>query len=174
MAGLLLTSVTHGSPAEVAELRTGDRIVRFDGRDVESGDHFRLIVLAAESDTQAVIQRPGEPEPIEVEIHLSGKPVRIGISWDEDRADSAMVILTKVVPGSAAQQAGLALKDRVYAVAGHKFADGDEFGQLITQGDGPVELLVERQGILRSVTVSPLEDPVSLDAVDTSPDPGVH
>jgi S1-C subfamily serine protease len=66
-------------------------------------------------------------------------------------------MLTRVVPGSAAAQAGLAARDRVYQVDGRDFADGQEFGQLVTGAAGPVCLLVERQGVLQTHTLRPLE-----------------
>jgi S1-C subfamily serine protease len=69
-----------------------------------------------------------------------------------------MVMLTHVVPGSAAEQAGLAAKDRVYQVDGREFADGNEFGQFVTHSVGPLSLVVERQGVLHEYTIRPLED----------------
>ncbi len=157
-SGLLVTRVTPGSAADQVRLKTGDRIIRFDGQSVESSDQFRLLVLAAGSVAQAIVQRPDAAEPVEMLLHLPGKPIRIGVSWDQDRADPATVILTRVVPGSAAEQAGLAPKDRVYAVEGQPFADATEFGQMLTRSSGPLQLLVERQGLLRNVTLHPLED----------------
>ncbi len=68
-----------------------------------------------------------------------------------------MVMLTRVVPGSAAEQAGLAVRDRVYQVDGREFADGQEFGRLVTSSTGPVSLVVERQGVLHTFTLRPLE-----------------
>ena len=131
--GLTVTRVTPGSAADRAGLRTGDRLVRFNGREVTDGDQFRLIVLAAPRTAEVVIQRPGEGEPQLVQLTLPGHPVRLGFSWDQDRAASSMVMLTRIVPGSAAEQAGLAARDRVYQVDGREFADGQEFGRLVTQ-----------------------------------------
>ena len=116
-----------------------------------------LLVLAAPSNVEVVIQRRGEGEPLLVPLKLPGSPVRLGFSWDQDRAASSMVMLTRVVPGSAAEQAGLAALDRVYQVNGREFASGTEFGQLVTQAAGPVQLLVERQGVLQTVTIEPFD-----------------
>ena len=155
--GLTITRVTPGSAAERAGLRIGDRLLRFAGRAITNGDEFRLLVLAAPSNVEVVIQRRGEGEPLLVPLKLPGSPVRLGFSWDQDRAASSMVMLTRVVPGSAAEQAGLAALDRVYQVNGREFASGTEFGQLVTQAAGPVQLLVERQGVLQTVTIEPFD-----------------
>jgi hypothetical protein len=155
--GLIITRVAPGSAADRAGLRIGDRVVRFDGHEVTDGDEFRLIVLAAPRAAQVVIQRPGEGEPRLAQVTLPGDPVRLGFSWDQDRAASSMVMLTRVVPGSAAAQAGLAVRDRVYQVDGREFADGQEFGRLVTGSTGPLSLLVERQGVLHTFTLQPLE-----------------
>ncbi len=155
--GLTITRVLQESAAEQAGLRVGDRILRFDNHPVTDGDHFQLIVLAAPRTTHAVIQRPGDEQPRSLPVTLRGDPVRLGFSWDQDRAAPSMVMLTRIVPGSAAAQAGLRVRDRVYQVDGREFANGQEFGRLVTQSSEPVSLLVERQGILRTVTMHPLQ-----------------
>ena len=47
-----------------------------------------------------------------------------------------MVILTRIVPGSAAESAGLRVHDRVYTVDGESFANGTEFGGAATEIPG--------------------------------------
>ncbi len=176
--GLLVTRVTPGSAAAQAGVTVGDRILEFAGRTVESGDQFRLLVLAAQAPTRLVLQRADAVEPIEMSLNLLGKPVRIGISWDEDRAEPAMVILTRVIPGSAADQAGLAVGDRIYVVNGQRFADGDEFGNLVTHQAGPLHLQAERQGVLHDVTIRPVETPqaetADVESETTDVEPATH
>jgi S1-C subfamily serine protease len=170
---LTISRVTPGSAADQAGLRVGDRLVEFDGHLVTDGGQFRLIVLAANSPTRAVVNREGEAEPIELDVTLPGKPVRLGISWDVDRASPTMVILTRVVPGSAADLAGLATKDRVYAVSGQDFSGSDGFGQLVTAGDGPIDLLVERRGVLQTRTINPLSVRTDFGAATDAADPSL-
>ena len=159
--GLTITRVVSGSVADRAGLQVGDRLLRFDGRQITDGEQLQLVILAAGNSTQLVVARPGESEPREVMVNLPGTPVRFGISWDEDRAEPSMVMLTRIIPGSAAEQAGLKAKDRVYQVAGRPFADGKEFGQLVASSAGPLSLVVERQGVLREFTVHPLDEPAA-------------
>jgi len=155
-SGILVTRVAPGSPADVAGLAAGDRILAFDGLAVEGSDHFQLVVLAAQPDANAVILRPGEPEPIEISVTLRGRPTRIGISWKQDEADPSIVMLTRVIPGSAADQAGLKPRDRIYAINGAAFRDGGEFGLLARRPRGSLTLRMERGGKVRDVAVHPL------------------
>jgi C-terminal processing protease CtpA/Prc len=155
--GLTLTSVVVGSAAERAGLRVGDRIISCDGRPTKAGDDFRKMILAADSLTQLMVERPGESDPAEVSVGLAGKPVRLGISWEPDQAEPSTVMLTQVVAGSAAEQAGLQARDRVYRVNGQDFAGSKGFADLVTKSAGPLQLLVERKGLLQDFTIQPLE-----------------
>ena len=58
-AGLDRDARRAGSAADQGGLRVGDRIVRFDGRDVTDGDQFQLIVLAAPRS-----RRPWSSDPV--------------------------------------------------------------------------------------------------------------
>ncbi|MFO7901874.1 MAG: PDZ domain-containing protein, partial [Pirellulaceae bacterium] len=64
---------------------------------------------------------------------------------------------TRVIPGSAADQAGLRVGDRIYAVDGQGFADNKAFGKLVRRRPGPLRLKVERDGIIEHMTVRPLQ-----------------
>lgn len=153
--GLTVTRVAADSAAATAGLRIGDRVMRFDGCDVTDGEQFQLLVLAAPKRADLVIQRPGDPEPQTLAVELRGDPVRVGIAWDEEADESSAVMLTRVVPGSAADRAGLAPLDRVYAVNGQSFSSGREFGRLVVGTTQPLELLVERNGVLQMHLVLP-------------------
>lgn len=116
----------RGSPA--AALRAAAKAENEDGR-------HRL--EAAEP----VAQRAGEP------------PMRLGIAWRTDDAEPDTVIVSHVNAGSAAAAAGLRVGDRIYGVGGRDFANDTAFAQLARTLPGPLELLVERDGRLRTVVV---------------------
>jgi C-terminal processing protease CtpA/Prc len=84
---------------------------------------------------------------------LPGTPLRWGVLWRVDDAEPGAVILTHVVPGSPAAQAGLRVEDRIYQVGGRDFADEAAFALLAKSLSKPVQLLVERNGRLRTVTL---------------------
>jgi serine protease DegQ len=148
--------VTRGSAAERAGIRTGDRIRAFAGRPVADAARFRLEILAARSPVAMTLDRSGQPDPIDLQVVLPGTPTRIGVVWKEDDAEPGTVLLTQVVYGSAAHHAGLASRDRIYAVGGRPFRDSLELHGLLTSLPGPIELLLERDGRLRTATLEVL------------------
>jgi C-terminal processing protease CtpA/Prc len=77
----------------------------------------------------------------------------LGVSWREDDAEPGVVMLTRVAPGSPAQRAGLQPCDRIYEIAGRGFRDGDELAKLASSLPSPLELLVERNGRMRTATL---------------------
>ena len=58
-------------------------------------------------------------------VQLEGEPSQLGLSWREDDAEPGAVFVTRVVPYSPAARAGVRLNDRIYALGGEPFADGD-------------------------------------------------
>lgn len=150
---IVLLQPTPGSPAEAAGLRAGDRLVRYDGAAVTDENLLRLQLLAAAGKKSFTIERDGEKEPLEITITPRGGPIRVGISWREDPAEPGSVILTQVIPGSAAALAGLAARDRIYSLVGQRFASGDELSKLISTAPSPMEVIMERGGRLRLVKV---------------------
>jgi hypothetical protein len=150
--GVVLREVFRRSAAEAAGLRVGDRIVEFGGAPVESDSQLRRVVATSASPVIAKVERTSEESPREVTIQLAGSPVRLGVTWREDRAESGTLIVTSVAGGSPAEQAGVRPGDRIYQINGQDFADGEAFRLLATTLPGPLELVVERQGRVRTVT----------------------
>jgi hypothetical protein len=149
--GVRLLRVFPGSPAEKAHLQPSDRIVRFAGRDIRCDSDLIGAVRGAENPALAVVRRPDQHEPLELSVQLEGSPLRLGITWRTDEAEPGAVILTYVVPGSPAAEAGLQIGDRIYQVAGEDFADETRFVKLVKSRLDTVELLVERDGRQRIV-----------------------
>ncbi len=83
-------------------------------------------------------------------------PPRLGISWREDAAEPGSVFLTRVVAGTPAETAGLAVHDRIYEVNGQPFAHAAAFETAILSlldHETEFSLLTERRGHVRTVTV---------------------
>jgi membrane-associated protease RseP (regulator of RpoE activity) len=150
--GVFLTRIESGSTAEHADLRVGDCVVSFAGREIAMDEQLQSAMLAAHSPTAIVVQR-GSRETLQVVVELSGEPLRLGVSWRPDDAEPGTALLSEVIPGSVADRAGLKPGDRIYQVAGRDFQNGDELRQLASTLPGPLELLVERNGRLRTVPV---------------------
>jgi len=153
MDGVRLNRVVYGSPADRAELRPGDRIVQFAGREIHCSADLSGALMAAESPATAIVRRTGHAEPLQRTVQLAGKPIRLGIFWRVDDAEPGTIILTHVVLGSPAARAGLRPGERIYQVAGRDFADETEFAQLARTLPEPLELLVERNGQVRTVVL---------------------
>lgn len=160
--GLTLTEIIPGYAAQRGGLRSGDRIVEFAGEKVTSGGSFRGQVLWAKNPVPVVINREGEEEPVTLTLNLDGAPVRLGISFRTDDAAPGEMIVNRVTPGSPAARAGLELRDRILSVVGKSFTDREGFLGLVNSESSPMELLVERQGFVRtlSLDVPPLRPAV--------------
>jgi C-terminal processing protease CtpA/Prc len=150
-----LETVVAGSAADRAGLKPGDRILRFAGEAVNAS-RLAARVLASASDVEAEIQRAGEDEPRTVRLTLAGQPLRVGIAWRVDDAEPNLVQIVRVTPGSPAAMSGLRLFDRIYEVNAARFASSDEFGRLMA-ADEKLKLLVETQGRIRTVELTPLK-----------------
>jgi hypothetical protein len=157
--GLRITRVTPGSAAERSELQVNDRILRFDGRPIMSGSELRAAVVSARSPVRVVLLRGDRAEPIELMVELDGKPHRLGIGWITDDAEPDALIVSRVIPDSPADRAGIQLNDRVYEIDGHRFYSAEQFIEEAQSSPGPISLLIERDGRLREFLVTGLTAP---------------
>lgn len=153
--GVYLQQVFADLPADRSGLRAGDRVVRFAGREVTRSDDLVQRIVAADSPAALLIERPGSEasQSLELAVELDGTPLRLGISWRVDEGEPGSVLLSEVVAASPAYLAGLEVADRIYRVNGQDFADDRQFLSLVTEGYGPYQLLVERQGRLKNLTI---------------------
>jgi hypothetical protein len=149
---VVVDRVVPGSPGALAGLLPGDRILEFNGRQVADERLFRRRILAAPSQSVIVVAR-GENTRYTLPVELAGSPLRWGLSWRSDDAEPGTAIVTEVVPGSAAEHAGLKLRDRIYAVDNRDFGHSDDLVPLLTNARSSVQLLIERDGRLRSLAM---------------------
>jgi len=154
---LYVTQIVPGAPAERSGIRIGDKLLSYNAAPVTEQDQFHLQLLAASGPSLFKVQRPNEDSPREITITPAGPPVRVGLTWRQDDAEPKSAIVSHVIAGSAADQAGIKIKDRIYAVNDQPFASGDEFAELL-KARGPLELLVERGGRQRKVSLKTLEE----------------
>jgi hypothetical protein len=114
---------------------------------------------AVRRETESIRRGLEEPLP---QAALSSWPAnqpapRLGISWREDDAEPGSVFLVRVVEGTPAAAAGLQLGDRVDELNGRPFADAaafqNEIHSLLESARPEFDILVERRGHVRSVTV---------------------
>jgi S1-C subfamily serine protease len=154
---IVVNAVTPNSAADKAGVKAGDRFVTFAGQQVGDAPTFRRLVLAAQNPVSATLARTGAGEPVAVTLNLAGSPVRLGLSWQTDDAEPAAVIVNRVIPGSAADQAGVRVGERIYRAAGQDVVDGDVLRRVAAEAQGSLALEVESSGRVRTVEV-PLVD----------------
>jgi hypothetical protein len=165
-----LISITPGGAAAKAGLRSGDRIVQYAGQPITGDEQFRRLVLATRGPVLVQVERKGSEKPIELTIEPAGDPVRLGMSWQVDDAEPDAVFLVRVIPGSAAEQAGLHVFDRIYEINGQQFKGMEGFNELANSLPNPLELLVESRGKLRHVELQRQEIVTAVDG-KTNPAP---
>jgi hypothetical protein len=149
--GVRVVQVAAGSPGEVAGLRVGDRLLQFNGEPIADGQSLRSRVLVSPPRANLLVQRPTRAQPLELPVELAGQPIRVGLSWREDDAEPGCVIVTRVVAGSPAEASGLRVGDRLWRFGGREVDDGPTLQRLIAESSGMLEVLIERDGILRTL-----------------------
>lgn len=157
--GLPLTGVVINSPAHLAGLRAGDRLLKFNGEVIRSEAQMLRAVLRAPADSQLTVRQRGQSQPLEVRVTLAGRPVRWGLSWRADPAHRGVLIVVQVVPHSPAADAGLAVGDRIYQAEGEP-AESERVMQLMqeTARGQSVRLLLERRGRLMEAALEEVGD----------------
>lgn len=146
-----VTAVTFNGPAEKGGLRKDDEIVDINGVTPTSEAHLRLEILYAPQPTTVRVRRAGQEELVSLQIEPAGNPVRLGLAWREDDAEPGLLLVTQVIPHSAAAMAGVKVKDRVYRVNGEGFANGQDFISRLKGDSTTLELTLERRGQFEDV-----------------------
>ena len=158
----------RGTPAAIAGLADGDVLRTVGEEPVATWGDVRWILL------KEAVKR--EATPIEVETASGARVARTldlsGISKDDLDKDlfakvgirpyrpSAAPVLGRILPGSAAERAGLAAGDRVVSIAGRPIATWAEFTTEVSGNPGhTLQLRIERAG--RTLDISATPDPVS-------------
>jgi len=141
--GALIASVEKDSPAEKADLKAGDVIVEFDGKQINEGNELPRYVAATPVDKKVklVIFRDGARKDVSLVVGKlkdkdgeagsgSGKDSdKIGVTVDEIRKDiadrlglhdSKGLVITEVKPGSSAEEAGITVGSIVIEINGHR------------------------------------------------------
>ncbi|MGW8256243.1 MAG: M28 family peptidase [Thermoguttaceae bacterium] len=151
--GVRVVRVIPGLPAEKAGIKPGDRILRCADEQIHCDDDLIGAVMSAASPLSLLLQRENAQQPENLSVELAGRPLRLGITWRVDDAEPGAIILTYVVPGSPADRAGLKAEDRIYQIAGHEITDEEFFQKMAATLADPLELLVDRDGVLRTVII---------------------
>jgi serine protease Do len=179
--GALVADVKKGSPAASAGLKRGDIIVKFDGRVVH--DEHELPEMVAETSigktTPLEVIRDGKRLTLDAkigELHEqeiasaqgSGHPAeKWGLAVQTLTAEIARqlgipaeqgVVISGVLPDSAAADAGLRTGDIILQINHEKLASADQFIHLarsLQTREGPALLLIQRHGQTLYTVINP-------------------
>ncbi len=146
-----VTQVDPVSAAEVVGIRDGDRILKIDDAAVHGPAEIREAVCSARAETSVVIVHRGETSPRTLNLHFAGVAHSIGTFCRTDDADPACVIVSRLLPGSSAERAGVRPNDRIRKVGNHPVTSEAELSTLTHGQPRPQPLLIERDGELRTL-----------------------
>jgi C-terminal processing protease CtpA/Prc len=148
-----VAEVTSGSAAHQGGLRVGDRITKLAHWNSGTVADLKTVIRIVKNPVAVTLERPGVAEPVEVQINLSGDPVRVGIAWRLDDAIPGAVVITQVVADSPADRAGLKVDDVIFRHADETVNSDAEFRRYLETTRDPIELRVERHGVLKPISV---------------------
>jgi regulator of sigma E protease len=151
-----------GSPAELAGFRGGDLVLAIDDEPVRSWNELNWLVLKRAVDRRAFDVRVQGANGVTRELRLDlsgltiedleGNPLpRVGLA-----PYAGPPRIGRLAEGGAAQRAGLQPGDRVLEIDRRPIASARELIDVIRRSPGTaLELLIERDGRTRTVTVTP-------------------
>lgn len=155
-ATVVVQQVPWRSVAKRAGLVAGDRIVAVNSQLITSESFLPAVALQSSSEIEVRIDRAGTE--LDITVPLVGSPTRLGLSWRKDPAEPQAVYVTRVVPYSPADLAGIKLHDRLYQFNSEPISGPDELlhqvRRLLDQGESLVQFEIESRGAIREVEVS--------------------
>jgi serine protease Do len=178
-AGVVVSAVVSGSPAEKADVKVNDVILALEGKKVQTYDAFRnaVAILPPGSQVRLDISRGGKaleltatlgerPSALAKQEPASQEPQQaLGLevqNLTKDLADQLHykagegVIVTAVAPDSPAAQKGIGPQDVIVSVNGRNVSSVKEFTAAVKRSakSGKALLLVKRGDVSQFVTVS--------------------
>jgi serine protease Do len=166
--GALVADVTKDGPAEKAGIKSGDVIVKFDGKDVNDEHELPQVVATVKPGRKVEVKviREGKEKTISVTIgEMEAAPVRragspdltkgLGLTVQEltpeiakhlDIENRKGVIVTSVDPGSPSDGAGFQEGDVIRQINRQAIANASEFQKMLNKvkDEKTVLFLVER------------------------------
>jgi regulator of sigma E protease len=162
---VVVASVKPESTAAKAGLQPGDRIVEFNGTQVETWRDFEdHVLLSPGQNASLVVERGGQRTNLAAEIEtddIGGE--KIGALRIQPELPGVAIQVVRVVDGQPAQAAGMKVGDKIVAVNDAPVgADLAGLIHTINRHPGqPLKVTIERDGQLSDLTATPaLEDGV--------------
>jgi regulator of sigma E protease len=144
----VLAVPSPASPAALAGLESGDRVLAVGGASVEQWSEFVQRYAAARGEARLRVARGEPPQERDVRVPALGTAEALGVT--------TAVIVSEVVPGSPAERAGLAPGDVLVGVDGQLVGTFQTFQDAVRSSEGrtlAVDLV--RGGALQRVSIAP-------------------
>ena len=174
--GALITDVAKGSPAEKAGLQRGDIILKYNDTAVDGPGSFRNEVALMKPGTTILLTINRDGKTMVIDVTLGENPdnalASIGDLYDMvglevsdltpelatrlGYVSDSGVVVTRIRPGSPAEQAGMRPGNLIVAVGSQQVATMGDFKKALADSQKQVRLLV-RQGPLFRYVVLPLK-----------------
>ena len=182
--GALVSDVVAGSPADKAGIKTGDVILRYDGKDIENSTMLRHRVAETPVGKNAELEVRRDKKPVKLSVQVAEQPKDMSASGESVKSadksaalaglevrnlapDSARqlnlpratqgVVVTQVESGSAAEKAGVQPGDVVVELNRKPVQSIEDFQRLSAKlgKKDTVLLLIVRQGGRLFVAINP-------------------
>jgi serine protease Do/serine protease DegQ len=155
--GVLITSVSEGSPAEKAGIKAGDIVVSIDGESTSSSNQLRsqIAVKGIGNWVKISLVRDGKVEQFTIQIapqktdvaDIPGKYQRLleGARFGNHRSGNGVVVL-QIAQNSTAAYSGLRQGDIITGVNRQNVTNMDRFWQLLSKARDKLLLHIHRNG----------------------------
>lgn len=161
-----IEAIRPGSPADLAGVKLGDRIIRVNEKDISTRNELLEAVATSNGKPLTLdLQRGGSMKtlivtPLATTLQEGGKEVVVYQLGIEETAP----VITAVMAGSPAMAAGFRDGDRVTGIEGQEIATWSQMTKLVKENPNhPLRFRVKRDGELLTLTVTPAAEKMVVD-----------
>lgn len=149
MEGVVIRDIIPNSPASKADLKSGDIILKFQGKKVKSVDELRFMVAETPPKTKVELEIYRDGKTRKVEVVLGEMPEEVSQAKREEvlevglkvKEEKEGVVVEEVAPNSPAEEAGIQPGDIILEIQKEKIKNLDDYYRIL-------EKLKERKSIL--------------------------
>jgi len=163
--GALVAEVVEGSPADKAGIKQGDVIISFNGKEINEytdlsrmagltrpGTKVRLELIRDMKKKEVEVEigtfsseAAVAKGPVETELGMTLQDITPELADHFDLSETSGVLVTNVVPGSAADKANIRRGDIIIEVNRQKVANVSEFKKIAKKNKKTLLLLIKRE-----------------------------
>ena len=152
--------VEPGSPGEQAGLEAGDRVLAVEGETMKSWQDVMFAILTSpEKPLRVEYERLAAPGAAASKSTTTLQPERVPRDQVGEAGVHPLVVIGEVLPGSAAEEAGILVGDAVLEIEGKGIQSfGGLREQVMDRAGQPLSLLLLRDGRKITLDVTPRAD----------------